>query len=484
MKPALRPILYLIGIMVAALSAAMIFPAIVDAAAGNHASARAFGLSALIGAFAGGVVTLANRGPIDQVSARTALLLTAGSWIALVIVAAVPMRLSGEAISWTDALFESVSGLTTTGATVFTGLDGRPDGLLLWRAILQWIGGVGIIVTAMAIWPMLGVGGMQLFQLENSDTSEKVLPRAQEIATSISLVYLALSAACFLGYAAVGLSWFDALCHAMTTVSTGGFSTSDNSLGAWMTQGADLVAIAFILLASLPFGLFILATRGKPGALFKDRQVRAFFGLVVAATIALTILLSASGQEGIGQALRLSAFNGLSIITGTGFATTDYGGWGPAAQAAFFAFMFIGGCAGSTTCSIKIFRYQIAGAAIGKHMAGLMRPNVITPMRYNGRPVPDSALHSVLGFFFAFFAVFVISASLLSALGLDLTTALSGAATTLGNVGPGLGETIGPAGTFESLDPPAKWIMTVNMLIGRLEVLPVLILLTPRFWRA
>jgi trk system potassium uptake protein TrkH len=473
----------MVGIMVAVLAAAMMFPAMLDAAHGAQESATAFFLSSILGMFVGSATALANRGPVDSITPRTAFVLTVGAWLGLAVCAALPMRLSGEGLDWTDAIFESISGLTTTGATVITGLDGRPDGLLLWRALLQWIGGIGIIVTAMAFWPMLGIGGMQLFQLESGDKSDKVLPRATQIAASISLIYALLTIACFFAYMAIGMDWFAALAHAMTTLSTGGFSTSDNSMGAFLPLGGDIVATAFIILASLPFGLFILAARGKPVSLFRDAQVRGFAAVIVTASLLLTLMLMASGTLEGGTALRQASFNAVSIITGTGFASADYGAWGPAFEAAFFIFMFIGGCAGSTTCSVKIFRYQIAGTAMRRYLAKLMRPNAVIPMRYNGRIVEETALHSVMGFFFVFFAVYAISAAVLSALGLDTVTALSGAATSLTNTGPGLGPVIGPAGTFQPLSDPAKWVLTFNMFIGRLEVLAVLVFLSPRFWR-
>jgi trk system potassium uptake protein TrkH len=481
---ALRQVLFMIGMMVTVLAVTMLAPAVVDFASGQHESATAFILSSIIGVFVGGAVTLSTRGPVGDMPARGAFVLIVGAWLGLALCAALPLRLSGQGLDWTDAIFESISGLTTTGATVITGLDMRPPGLLLWRAILQWIGGIGIIVTAMAFWPMLGIGGMQLFQLETGDTSEKVLPRATQIAAGIAAIYLALTIVCFLAYVGTGMAWLPALCHSMSTVSTGGFSTSDNSMGEYVHLGSDMITVVFMILASLPFGLFLLASRGKFSGLYKDSQVRGFLLVVAVATLGLTALIMAQDlPAGDVAAWRHASFNAISIITGTGFATTDYGQWGPLAQAGFFVFMFIGGCAGSTTCSVKIFRYQIAGTAMRRYLARLLRPNAIIPMHYNGRPVSESILHSVLGFFFVFFAVYAASASILSAMGLDLVTALSGAAATLTNVGPGLGSIIGPAGTFEPLSDPVKWVLTANMFIGRLEVLAVLILLSPRFWR-
>lgn len=480
----LRPVVFMIGIMVTFLSAGMLVPAIIDLAAQETESARAFFLSSVLGLFFGGSVSLANRGPVDFITPRGVFLLMVGAWIALAITAALPMRLAGQGMDWTDALFEAVSGLTTTGATVLTGLDFCPPGFLLWRAILQWLGGIGIIVTAMAFWPMLGVGGMQLFLLETGDKTDKVLPKATQIAANISAVYAMLTLICAVAYLISGMNLLDATAHAMSTLATGGFSTSDQSLGKFAGSGADMITLVFMIAAALPFTLLVMALHGKPQAILKDAQARGFLFVILMATVILTGVLVVTGVHGDNSAWRMASFNAVSVITGTGYATTDYGAWGAAAEATFFVFMFIGGCAGSTSCSVKIFRYQIAGTAIRRYLAHLLRPNAIFPMRYNGRPVADSALHSVLGFFFVFFAVYAISAALLSAIGLDLTTALSGAATSLANVGPGLGDIIGPAGTFQTLPDAAKWILTANMLIGRLEVLAVLVVIMPRFWRS
>ena len=483
MSRSTRPVVLVLGIMIAAISVAMLAPFLMDAHDGNVQSARAFLICALTGSALGGAMFVATQGPATNLSSRAGFVVTGGAWAVLALVAAIPLRYADVGLDWTGALFESMSGLTTTGATVLTGLDDMPRGVLLWRAILQWIGGIGIIVTAMAVWPMLGVGGMQLFRMESSDTSEKMLPRAAEIATAISVIYLILTAGCAIAYGIVGLNSFDAIAHAMTTIATGGFSTRDASIGAFAEQGGDLVAAVFMILAALPFLLYLVAVRGKPGAIFRDPQVRGFLTLVAGAIIILTIVLSITNIYGLETAWRYAIVNTVSIITGTGYASDDFSLWGPAAQAAFFVFMFTGGCAGSTTCSIKIFRYQIALIAMRRYVVTLVHPNAISPMRYGGKTVPDSTVYSVLGFLFAFIAVFIISAALLSAIGLDTVTALSGAVATLGNVGPGLGPIIGPAGTFQPLPDAAKWVMTANMLIGRLEVLTVLVFLTPRFWR-
>ncbi|WP_421785557.1 TrkH family potassium uptake protein [Hyphobacterium sp.] len=485
MSESVRSVLFVLGIMVASLAAAMLIPALIDLNAGELQSAGAFLWSAAGCGFLGLAIAMAVNTEKRDLTTRAAFLVTAGSWLVLAIIAALPMRFGGHGLTFIDALFEAISGLTTTGATVVTGLDTRPPGFLMWRAILQWIGGIGIIVTAMAIWPLLGVGGMQLFKLESSDNaSEKVLPRAAEIAAAISLIYLSLTLICAMAYAFTGMSGFDAIAHAMTTLATGGYSTRDASLGAFTEGGSDVVAMIFMLMAALPFAAYLMMVRGRPAALWRDPQIRGFVTLVVAAIVAMAAFVVAADIYEPAAGIRTAAFNTISVITGTGYATADFGVWGAPATAAFFVLMFAGGCAGSTTCSVKIFRYQIALLAIRQHIISLAHPRAITPLHYGGRPVPPETVYSVLGFLFAFIAIFTLSSAVLGAIGLDTTTALSGAAATLANVGPGLGDIIGPAGTFQPLPDAAKWVMMANMLIGRLEVLTVLILFTPRFWQS
>lgn len=484
MSESARTVLFVLGVLVASLGAAMLAPAIADLQDDSRAAHAFFG-SALAALAVGGVMALSGRGSSNRLTARGAIILTGGSWAVLALVAAVPLKLALPWLSWTDAMFEATSGITTTGATVLTGLSELPAGVLLWRSILQWIGGVGIIVTAMAIWPLLGIGGMQLFRLESSDTSEKALPRAGQIAGAVGLIYLALTFACFMAYIAADMTAFDAVNHAMTTVATGGFSTRDASMGAFTAGGADLVALVFMVLAGLPFMLYVRAAQGRPDLLLLDSQARTFLLVALVAATVLTIYLVTSDPHASGglPAWRLAAVNAVSVLTGTGYASTDFHAWGGGAAAIFFVLMFIGGCAGSTTCSVKIFRYQIAASAMNAYIAQYARPHAVKPVRYRNQVVPDETVRSVLGFFFLFFATFAVSASLLSFLGLDTVTAVSGAATTLANVGPGLGPVIGPAGSFQPLPDAAKWVMTANMLIGRLEIMVMLVMLAPGFWR-
>ncbi len=478
----LRPVFFVVGIMVAALGITMFAPMVVDYLYDDR-SWQTFGLSGILTTLTGAVMAVASYTPKPDLRARGAFVLTVFSWVALAGFAAIPFIMSPMKMGITDALFEATSGITTTGATVLTGLDDLPKGVLLWRAILQWIGGVGIVVTAMAVLPMLKVGGMQLFRLESSDMGEKILPRAASIAAGIGITYLILTVACTAGYMWVGMGGFDAVAHAMTTVATGGYSTSDSSMGGFMDGGADIVCVVFMMLGALPFGVYLMMGRGALTAPFKDPQVRAFIVIMLLLiTLVTGGLILTSDMENM-RALRLAVFNTVSIVTGTGYATADYNAWGPFAVSLFFVFMFVGGCAGSTACSVKIFRYQVAFEALKAYLFKMPKQHAISPMRYNGKPLPEQIVFSVMSFFFLFFATFAVTAVLLSLTGLDPVTAWSGAGSAVANVGPGLGDIIGPAGTYQDLPGSAKWILMVAMIIGRLEIVTALVVMMPGFWR-
>ena len=479
----LRPVFFVIGLMIAALGIAMFAPMGVDLAY-NDRSWRAFGISGILTTLLGAALALATYTPKPNLRARGAFLLTVLSWVALSGFAAFPFMLDPMNLTLTDAMFEATSGITTTGSTILTGLDDMPKGVLLWRAILQWIGGIGIIVTAMAILPMLKVGGMQLFRLESSDMGEKILPRAASLAAGIGGIYVGLTVLCMIGYMVTGMNGFDAAAHAMTTLATGGYSTSDASMGGFVDNGADLVCIAFMLGGAMPFGIYLLlVTRGDWRAPFMDSQVRGFIATIAILILMMTVYLWVSSEMEQSRALRQSAFNVVSIVTGTGYATTNYNAWGPFAMAAFFIFMFIGGCAGSTACSIKIFRYQVALEALRSYLFKMPRQNTVVPLRYGGKPLPEAVVYSVMGYFFLFFMTFAVVAIILTLIGIDPVTAWSGAGSAVANVGPGLGDIIGPAGTYEALSNLAKWVLLIAMIIGRLEIVTALVVLTPAFWR-
>ncbi len=473
----------MIGVLLSILAAAMLVPTAVDLAFG-HSDWVVFLTAAAITLFVGVAMILSSRGGAMEIQTRQAFILTALSWVVIAAFAALPFAFSELNLSYTDAFFESMSGVTTTGSTVIVGLDDAPPGILLWRAILQWLGGIGIIVMALSVLPMLRVGGMQLFRLESSDTSEKALPRAAQLATSIALIYVGITAACASTYGLFGMSWLDSIAHAMTTIATGGFSTSDLSIGHYGSPQIEASATVYMFLGGLPFVLYLKALRGRPQDLVRDGQVQWFFWIVVAAIAAMTAYLLVQRDDlAFMTAVRLTAFNTVSVITGTGYATSDYGVWGAFATTGFFYLMFIGGCAGSTSCGIKIFRFQVLYATCRSVMGKLVHPSGVYIAYYNRKPIPESVSESVMAFFFLFAFSFAGLALGLSLLGLDYLTSVSGAATAIANVGPGLGPIIGPAGTFEPLPDAAKWLLSFGMLLGRLELFTVLILIFPAFWR-
>ncbi|MEM9780264.1 MAG: TrkH family potassium uptake protein, partial [Pseudomonadota bacterium] len=409
-------------------------------------------------------------------------LLTTSTWVVLPIFGALPFWIGAPEVSYTDAFFEAMSGFTTTGATVFTNLEELPAGTLLWRGMMQWFGGVGIIVVAMAFLPTLRVGGMQIFRSEAFDTMGKILPRAAEIAGSISTIYATLTLTCMLGYSWAGMDFFDALVHAMTTVATGGMANTDASFGSY--KGApEYVAAIFMLLASLPFVRYIQLIAGSAQPLWRDSQVRWFFILTGVVVGVLTAWQLGQFERSLEPAFREALFNAVSIVSGTGYSSTDYQLWGGFAVAVFFLIGLVGGCAGSTCCSVKIFRYQLLFSAIRLQVQRIQSPRGIFTLRYDGRTVEEDVINSVMAFFVMFFLSLAGVAISLALMGLAPITAISGAVAALANIGPGLGPEIGPSGNFAGLPEQAKWLLAMTMLVGRLELMSVFVLFTVAFWR-
>ncbi|RMF10780.1 MAG: TrkH family potassium uptake protein [Alphaproteobacteria bacterium] len=461
----------------------MLVPALVDAAASNP-DWQVFTASAVATVTVGGGLSLAFRGAaINRFSLRHAFLLTSASWAALSAFAALPFTFLSADLHYADAFFEAISGLTTTGSTVLTGLDGLPPGMLIWRALLQWIGGVGIVLMAIIMLPFLRVGGMQLFQAESSDRSEKIVPRPAQLVSYIAGIYSLLTWICFLAYHWAGMGWFDALCHAMTTLSTGGYSTHDASM-AYFDNGLILwCGTLFMAAGALPFVVYIKSMKGRPEAIWQDSQVRTLLGLLAVISLGLAFWHAGHNRIGFGEALTHAAFNVVSIVTTTGYASTDYTTWGPLAMVAFFMITFIGGSTGSTAGGIKIFRFQILWLITRAYLQRLISPSRAQVLLYEGRPVPGDVPFSVLAFITVFLGTVAVTTVVLSALGLDFDTSLSAAATSITNVGPGLGDIVGPAGNFATLPEAAKWVLSVAMLLGRLELFTVLVLFEPAFWR-
>jgi trk system potassium uptake protein TrkH len=365
---------------------------------------------------------------------------------------------------------------------VLSGLETLPKGLLFWRALMQWFGGIGIIVVAMVFLPELRVGGMQIFQSEGFDTHGKILPRATEISSRISVIYFSLTIICAFTYVGFGMNPFDAATHAMTTVATGGFANYDNSFAAF-SPGVEYASVIFMLLAALPFVRYVQLMAGTARPLLTDPQVRTFFGTMAVIIVIMALwqwLASGSGAE---ISFRKSLFNVVSILTGTGYASADYMTWGAFPIAMFFFIGLIGGCAGSTSCSVKIFRYQLLFSSIKAQVNRIHSPHGLFTPRYGGRRVGQDVLTSVMAFFVLFLVTLGIVAVMLATTGLDFMTSISGASAALANIGPGLGPIIGPTGNYASLNDTAKWILAAAMLIGRLELMAVYVLFTAKFWR-
>lgn len=476
-----RPILLALGLMACFVAVAMLVPMAVDYADG-HSSANVFAVSAIVTLFVGVLMVLfAYDHRHVRTGLREAFLLTALCWTIVAVFAAVPF--AGLGLPAADAFFESVSALTTTGATVITNLDKQPRGILLWRAMLQGIGGLGIIVVAILILPFLRIGGMQLFQTESSDRSEKIVPRARQLVGAICGVFLGLLVACVIVFMLLGMTPFDAICHALATVSTGGFSTHDLSFAFFQSAWLHWAAVIFMICGALPFVLYIKVMRGDRNALWRDQQVRGFVTLLMTASIVITVWLVIARGEDLSNALTIATFNVVSVVTTTGFSSGDYASWGPFAVGVFFLLLFVGGCSGSTSGGIKIYRLQVASLLTRSHLLHLISPHRVVTLLYNGRRLPEDVPFSVVAFFAVYLATIGLFTLVLCAMGLDLVTALSSAATAVSNVGPGLGEVVGPAGTFATLPSGAKWVLSFAMLLGRLELFTVLVLFRPEFWR-
>ncbi|MDP1625745.1 TrkH family potassium uptake protein [Parvibaculum sp.] len=470
-----------IGALLIALSAVMLVPVLAEIVA-KSGDWEAFLSSAVVTGFVGGALMLANQTEDRDLGHRATFLVTTLGWLSVSAFSALPFAFSQVDMNYTDAFFEAMSGVTTTGSTVMTGLDATPPGILLWRSLIQWIGGVGIILTAVAILPFLRVGGMQLFRTESSDRSEKVLPRPGQIAVAIGEVYLLLTLLCALAYILGGMTAFDALNHAMTTISTGGYSTHDASFGYFDSSFIHWAAIVFMISGALPLVLYVQTLRGTGETLWRDPQVRAFLTLIAAVSVTMSLWLAARGDYGFFEALRLVTFNVASVVTTTGFASTDYTLWGPFSVMAFFILIFLGGCTGSTSGGLKMFRLQILGLLFKSQVRQTLYPHVAQTMRYADRTVSREIVFSVALFVFVFMGSILVGALAISAFGIDMVTALSASAQAFANVGPGLGPIVGPAGNFASLPDGPKLILSFAMLLGRLELLTVLVMFSKDYW--
>ena len=424
---------------------------------------------------------LSNLDHDKKLNLQQAFLLTALSWLSIAIFGALPFIFSTMNLTVTDSFFESMSGITTTGSTIIANLEETPKAILLWRALLQWLGGIGIIVMAITLMPIMNVGGMQLFRISNNDSSEKILPKSKEIALRLIYIYSILTFFCAAFYKLFGMNYFDSLTHAMTTIATGGFSNYNESIGYFDSASIEIVSMIFIILGSLPFIAYIKFLSGDRQIFKTDEQVKTFFKIIIFSIIILSLYLSFNHFDKFN--LRSILFNVISIITGTGYVNDQFDNWGSFTIVLFLSLMFIGGCAGSTTCGVKIFRFQILYLFIINQLKKIIYPKGVFVIKYAQSSINEKFIASIISFIFFYFVIFFCLAALLSLTGLDFITAISGAATSISNVGPGLGSEIGPNGNFSTLPDTSKWILTIGMILGRLELFAILVLFLPAFWR-
>lgn len=479
----MRAAFYVAAVFAIYISVAMLVPAITDLYYGSN-DWKVFAVCALGTGGLALIVAAATRSRPPLQSTRFAFLLVVVLWATLGLVGALPFYAAGSLeLDFASAVFESVSAATTTGSTTITGLDSLPPGILLWRSLLQWIGGVGVIALGLFLLPFLNVGGFSYFRIESSDIEERPFERFSTFMQALIAIYIAITALCAICYAATGMEIFDAINHAMTTIATGGFSTHDASFGYFAGDAVLWVSTIFMLASAIPFSILLLFfVRGRLDAL-RDPQIRVFLGYVACFVVVITLYRTIVMDVPFWEALTEVAFNYTSIITTTGYASEDYTLWGPLPVTAFFFATFLGGCSGSTVGGIKAYRFLILARILTNGVRQLIHPHSVYSVRYGTRVVDADMQRSVVLFLSAFLLVWVAATIVLAACNLDLVTAMTASLTALTNVGPGLGHTIGPVGNFSSLGDVAKWTLSAAMLLGRLEILAVLVLLAPEFWR-
>ncbi|BAJ00030.1 TrkH family potassium uptake protein [Shewanella violacea] len=475
-----RPLLFILGIFLSTLTVFMFIPLIFALIYGEE-TVGAFMISSLVTATVATACMHQGKSKQLNLNIRDMFLLTSLTWLIVSVFAAMPFTLY-HGINYTDAFFETMSGITTTGSTVLSGLDSMDHSILIWRSLLQWLGGIGFIVMAVAVLPFLNVGGMRLFRTESSDWSDKAIPRTQDMAKNLFYIYILLTVLCGFAYHMAGMDWFQAINHAMTTLSTGGYSTSDSSMAAF-SNNAHWVGIFFMAAGGLPMLMFVNCIQQRSLLVWNDAQVKGFLLFIFTVSSCLAFWLWSSREIEPIDAMRLASFNVVSVVTTTGYGLTDYTAWGALANVTFLFLMFAGSCSGSTSGGIKIFRFQIAIAIMREQLKQQFHPNGVFRQRYNNRPIGDDIVRSLVTFILLFMFVIIALSVILVMTGLDPTTSFTGAITAVTNVGPGLGDIIGPAGNFSSLPDVAKWALAIGMLLGRLEILTVAVLFHPGFWK-
>ena len=476
-----KTVFFTLGILLIILGVAMIVPISFQLIYNEFDST--FIISGIITITFGILFFLSNIDHLKSINTQQAFLLTALSWLSIAIFGSLPFFFSGLSLSITDSFFESMSGITTTGATILENIEKSPKGILIWRAMLQWLGGIGVILMAITLMPIMNIGGMQLLKVTSYDTSEKILPKSKEVSLRLITVYLSLTALCSVFYKIFGMNTFDSITHSMTTIATGGFSNYDQSIGYFNNPNIEIISILFILLGSIPFILYIKFISNEKKIIFKDEQVKLFFKLTLISILILFFYLIIVNKNIYEIHIRSVIFNVVSILTGTGYVTKEFDQWGNFPLIFFLILMFIGGCAGSTTCGIKIFRVHILYYFIRNQLMKIIYPRAIINLKYNNNKVDDKLIASIISFIYLYILIFFVLASLLTLTGLDFITSISGAASSLSNVGPGLGSEIGPNSNYSGLPDESKWLLSIGMILGRLEIFALLIIFLPSFWR-
>lgn len=418
----------------------------------------------------------------DDLRAKEGFAVVTLGWVVFSVFGSLPFMLSGAIPNFTDAFFETISGFTTTGATILNDIEVLPHGILLWRSLTHWIGGMGIIVLSLAILPFLGVGGMELFKAEvPGPVADKLTPRVTETAKILWGVYVFISAVETVLLMLGGMSLFEALCHTFGTMATGGYSTRNASVGGYDSAYLDYVITFFMLLAGVNFSLHYRFLRGEFNAYWKNKEFR-YYLLIIIIAIVIISLDTFNYYGNVWQTLQYTSFQVVSITTTTGYGTADYEQWGYSSQYVLFSLMFIGGCAGSTSGGMKVMRIYLMVKLIFSEITRLIHPHAVVPVRLNNAVVHSSVVLNVLGFFALFMFIFAVSVFVMTVIGLDLITALGAVVACLGNIGPGLGE-VGPTDNYSHIPAVGKWILSFLMLMGRLEVFTVMVLFSPSYWR-
>ena len=476
-----KTVFYTLGTLQIILGIFMLIPVIIQLIYNELDSG--FVSASIITIIFGVLFFLSNLDHNKNIDLPQAFILTALSWVSIAIFGSLPFIFSDLSLKFTDAFFESMSGITTTGSTIITDLDNAPKGILLWRAILQWLGGIGIILMAITLMPLMNIGGMQLFKISSNDSAEKILPKSKEVSLRLIIIYSILTFTCGLFYKVFGMNYFDSLTHSMTTIATGGFSNYNDSIGHFNSALIEINAITFIILGSIPFIAYIKYLNGDKKIFYKDSQISFFLKTIVISVFIIFIFLLLKNINSETFLLREVIFNVVSILTGTGYVTTNYSDWGSFPLIFFLILMFIGGCAGSTACGLKIFRIHILYKFFVMQLKKYIYPRGVFVLKYGDSVLNEKFISSIISFVFLYIVIFFIITMLLSISGLDFITAVSGAATSISNVGPGLGGIIGPNGNFSLLPDFSKWVLSIGMILGRLELFAIIVLFIPSFWK-